>query len=59
MQSLDKKFNEFHQEKINANTLKRFGFQKVSPVMIKRDSARIEQNVLDLRPVIGKIASGP
>ena len=59
MQSLDKKFNQFHQEKTNANTLKRIGFKKVSPVMIKRDSARIEQNVLDLRPVIGKIASSP
>ena len=57
MQSLDKKLNEFHQEK--TTTLKRIGFRKVSPIMIKRDSARIEQNVLDLRPVIGKIGSGP
>ena len=57
MQSLDKKLNEFHQEK--TTTLKRFGFRKVSPIMIKRDSARIEQNVLNLRPVIGKIGSGP
>ena len=60
MQSLDKKFNQFHQERITANMLKQFGFRKVSPIMLRKpDSVRVEQNVLDLRPVIRKIGSGP
>ena len=40
--------------------LKQFGFRKVSPIMLRKpDSVRVEQNVLDLRPVIRKIGSGP
>ena len=57
---LDKKFNEIHQEMMNAKTLKSIGFQKVTPIKLKQgNSVTMEQNVLDLRPVVGTLASGP
>ena len=57
---LDKKFNEVHQETMNAKTLKSIGFQKVTPMKVKQgNSVTMEQNVLDLRPVVGTLASGP
>ena len=60
MALLDKKFNEVHQEMMNAKTAKSIGFQKVTQIKLKQgNSVTMEQNVLDLRPVVGTLVSGP
>ena len=57
---LDKKFNEVHQEMMNVEALKLVGFEKVTPMKLKQvNSVTMEQNVLDLRPVVGTLAPGP
>ena len=57
---LDKKFNEVHQEMMNVKTLQLVGFEKVTPMKLKQgNSVTMEQNVLDLRPVVGTLAPGP